>query len=172
MKREEVLFYLTTGKIQFYLVNSKKEIFVKLDTSLFFKFGEISDVNLCSDVISDIISKKKILNGILKPTITVLYNDNMYSDLKYLYKTALIPFNYNSIKFIGLNEIIKYIKDDKKVIVFDGDYYTYYKDGFKCKNIDNIDFEPILIGIKSEDNIHFSDQNLIWNTFKTHFTKE
>lgn len=172
MKRETVLFYLTNGKIQIYLVNAKKEITVKTDTSLFFKFGEISDVSVCSDTIMDVINSKNILKGILKPSLKVLYNGNTNADLKYLYKSALLPFNYNSIDFIDLNEIIKFIKDDERVIVFDKDYYTFYKDGKKTSDIDYIDFEPILIGIKKSENIHFSDINIIWNTFKSHFTKE
>ena len=80
MKREDILFYMQGGKINIYLVNSKKEIVKKVDTSPFFKFGNISNVEKFSDTIHSFIGELHI--GIMKPNLTVLYNDNTTSDIK------------------------------------------------------------------------------------------
>lgn len=172
MIRQEVLFYISNGKIYFYITKNKKEIIEEVDTSLFFKFGEISDVEKCSDIINDIINKRKILNGILKPKVLVLYNDIANCDLKYLYKGALSPLNFSEIKFMAITDIIKRFKNYKKIILFDKDYYTFFYNRIKTFEIDDIETDYIFVGNGKENEKHFSDNDLIWNTFKSDFTKK
>jgi len=171
MKREEVLFYIANDKIYIYLVNAKKEVIESLDTSTFFKFGEISNVENCSDILGEFINKKNILNGLLKPIIYVLYNDVTNCDLTYLYKVGLQCLNYSDIKFIGMSDLLKKIKGFKKIVVYDKDYYTYLSKFYKTKNFDELGEDVIFIGYDRNKGMHFSDKNLLWNTFKSHFTK-
>ena len=101
MKREEVLFYLSVDVIHIYLVHAQKEIIKEIDTSSFFKYGEISNVENCRKVIDDIIDDNLVITGFLKPLVIVLYNDITNCDLKELYKLVLYSFNYGVIKFKG-----------------------------------------------------------------------
>lgn len=172
MKREAILFYMQNDKIYIYLSNVKKEIIEKLDTSLLFKYGEISNIKAFRNTIESIIDKNKLLGGILKPNIMVLYNDITNCDLKFLYEIGLEPFSYNKITFFALSELIKEISKNDNIIFFDKDYYTIFKNCKKIKNIDNLDFEPIIIGSNKENNLHYSGNDIIWNKFKTHFTKD
>lgn len=170
MKREEVLFYLSSDKIHVYMINSKREIIEELDTSTFFKYGEISDVETCREVISDFVTRNNILKGILKPDVYVLYNDVCNCDLEYLFKSVLVYLNYNELKFLGLTTLIKIFKNYENIVIYDKDYYTIFATKEKVSILNNIDFIPILIGDTDTSNLHFSDKNIIWNSFKSHFT--
>lgn len=170
MKKEEVLFYIANGKFYVYLVHAKKEVIEKIDTSSFFKCGEISDVENCQNAIADFVDKKFVLTGFLKPDIKVLYNDTTFCDLKELYKISLLPFNYDDISFIGWNSILKRFHNRERLVVFDCDYYTILKDNIKVQNIDMLKFSPIIIGSKCRDYVHYADLDILWNTFKSRFT--
>ena len=171
MKRETILFSIMYNKIYIYLKNAKKEIINDIDVSFFFKCGEISDVEKFSNTIEEELNKKKILTGFLKPNICVLYNDITNSDLKYLYKVGLTPFNYEKIDFMPISNIIKMINDSDRVVWFDKNYYTIFKYGYKTKDKNNIDFAPIFIGKNNVKDTHYADNNIIWSTFISYFTK-
>ena len=170
MKREEVLFYMTNDKIHVYLSNAKREIIEEVNTSTFFKYGEISDIEICREEISSFISRNNLIKGVLKPDLIVLYNDICNCDLEYLYKSVLAYFNYNEIKFLRLTNLVKNIKNYENIVIYDKDYYTIIGTKEKKKNLSDLDFLPIVIGEIDKDFLHFSDKNLIWNIFKTHFT--
>ena len=170
MKREAILFFMENNIINIYFPKSKKELNEKIDTSLFFKYGEISNVEEFSNTIEKLIDNKKIISSIIKPDIIVLYNDITNSDLEYLYKIGLNPLNYNKIIFIKLSELIKDINKNEKIIYYDTNYYTIFKTKNKQSNIDNLEYEPLIIGNNQKDNLHFSKKDIIWQYFKTHFT--
>lgn len=170
MKREEVLFYLSTRKVHIYLVNSKKEIIEELDTSTFFKYGEISDTLKFSEEINKIFTKNNILNGILKPNLYVLYNDVCNCDLEFLYREGLSFLSYATIKFIGITNLLKSFKEKERLVLYDKNYFTIIYDGKKLNKIESLDFDPIYIGYNEANNLHYSDKDLIWETFKSHFT--
>ena len=165
MKREEILFYLSNGLVHLYFKNTKKEVIFDVDTSSFFKFGEISDVEKFQEEIEK-IAEKTFSGSILKPIVHVLYNDITYSDQKYLYKVGLSSFNYSNIKFYELSGLIRKIDKNKNILIFDKDYYTDIKNRCKLKNIDELENDPIIIGENDGKCTHFSDKNLIWNEFK------
>lgn len=165
MKREKILFYLTSDIVHVYFVNTKREVIENTITSSFFKFGEISNVSNGSMVLEEINNKYNVNSGLLKPIMYVLYNDVNNSDQEYLYKVILESFNYDEIYFFKLSEFIKYICDKDNVVVFDKDYYTLIKSMEKHKNIGDIDYEPILIGKKSNKYKYYSDMDIIWHSF-------
>ena len=163
---------MQNDKIYIKLSKCKNEIIEKVDTSLLFKYGEITDVKKFQSMIEDILNKERLLGGILKPDIIVLYNDVTNCDLKFLYEVGLEPFGYNKITFIELSKIVKQISKNNNIVFFDKNYFTIFKNNQKLENTEFLDFEPIIIGSNKEDNLHFSDNDLIWNYFKTHFTKD
>ncbi len=171
MKREDILLYMTSKKTYVYLKRSDKEYILDEDTSLFFKLGEISNEKMCEDFFTEISSKMNFGLYYLKPDITVLYNDVCSCDLKFLYSCALRGFNYNLIDFVPLSKVVKIIRDDDNTVVFDDNYYTLIGRGEKSVNESSIDFDPVFIGKKGTDHIHYADEDLIWTTFKSHFTK-
>lgn len=171
MKRESILFYMATGKIYLYLLNSKKEYKFKTDTSLFFECGEISNVARCRDAITKIMTKMHFGIYYLKPNFTVLYNDVCWGDTKFLYRTVLDVIGFNEIKFVPLSKLISKIRDDENLVVSDGDYYTLPKRGEKMKSLKSLEFEPIMIGKKDDKHVHYADIDIIYGTFKSCFTK-
>lgn len=170
MKREEILFYLASNKIYMYLINCKKEYIYDIDTSLFFRLGEISDVYHCSIAIAKILSKMNFGFNYLKPNIKVLYNDICSCDIKFLYESALLPIGYNRIDFVPLTKLVKKIRKDEDLVVSDGDYYTLVNRGEKLMSLNNIDFDPVILGKADTKHIHYSDLDIVWKTFKSHFT--
>lgn len=170
MKREDILFYMSEGKINIYLVNEKKEQIIETDTSLFFKYGEISNEFLCENKITEILTKLKFGGSYLKPNVKVLYNDICYADAKFLYRSVFRGFSYNCIEFAKLSKVVRLINESKNLVVFDKNYYILVDRGEKCIVEERIDFEPIFIGKNDSLHIHYSDNDIIWNTFKSHFT--
>ena len=75
MKREVILFYIMNDKICIYLIKAKREIIKELDTSFFFKCGELLDVDKFSLERDKIIVEEKVLTRLLRPNLCVLYND-------------------------------------------------------------------------------------------------
>lgn len=171
MKREVVLFYIECDKIYMYLLKSKKEIIKCINTSFFFNYGEICNVDEFSKVLEKMLHDEKILTGLFKPILYVLYNDVCNCDLKYLYKTSLLPFNYEKINFVSLSDIVKLINDDSKIVYFDKDYYTVFNGNFKTKDEKDIVFFPIYIGKYNTNSIHYFDNSIVWKTFISRFTK-
>lgn len=171
MKKEVILLYLTCEKIYVYLMRAKREVIICKDTSSFFKLGEISDVELCKKTLDKIITEEKILTGLFRPNLYVLYNDITNCDLMYLYNAALVCFNYEKISFIPLSDIIKMINIDSRVVLFDKNYYTIFKEKTKTRSADNINFKPIYIGKKQTNATHYSDDAIVWKTFISYFTK-
>ena len=171
MKREVILLYMKNDAIYIYLVNAKKEIIKSIDTSFFFKFGEIFNVSLFNECITKLVYEERILSGILKPVIHVLYNDVTNCDLKYLYTIGLSAFNYEKITFYPLSKIIKTINDRDTIVLFDKDYYTDFLHEFKTNNQKSISLNALYIGKNSTENIHYADEFIIWKTFISHFTK-
>lgn len=172
MKRETILFYLSTNSMRLYLVRSKKEYVLKEDTSLFFKYGEIKNVELGRKYLSKIISKLKFGLYYLKPDLVVLYNDVCSCDNEFLYRGLLEEIDANGIKFVPLTKIAMDIRDDENLVVADGDYYTLLNRREKVNSLDSLGFEPVIIGEKDDNYIHFSDDSIIWNKFKSCFTKD
>lgn len=171
MKRETILFYLSTNSIKIYLKRSKKEYVLKEDTSLFFRYGEISCVKMGKKAVSKIIAKLKFGLYYLKPDVVVLYNDVCSCDNEFLYRGLLEEIDANEIEFVPLTKIAKEISDNDNLVVADGDYYTLVNRGEKVNSLDLLDFEPVIIGKKDDKHVHFSDDSIIWNKFKSYFTK-
>lgn len=170
MKREEILLYMSAEKTYIYLRQTKKEYILDEDTSLFFNLGEISNERLCEDYFAEISTKMSFGPYYLKPNIIVLYNDVCSCDLKFLYRCALRGFNYNRVDFVPLTRVAKIIRDEPNVVVFDKNYYTLVGRGEKTLNDSTIDFEPVLIGKTSPEHVHYSDEQIVWSTFKSYFT--
>lgn len=170
MKREEILFYMSEGTVSMYFIRSKLEKIIEVDTSLFFKFGEISDVEKCENMIAELLTKIKFNSSYLKPNLVVLYNDICYADLRYLYRCALRGFSYNTIRFVELSRIAKLLGENKNLVVFDKTYYTSIDRGEKFVNEENLGVNPIIIGKSKSGHIHYPDDKIVWKTFKSHFT--
>lgn len=170
MKREEILLYICTNEIKIYLVGTGKESIIEKDTSLFFKMGEISNVLLGEKVLTEILTKLSFSLFYLKPNITILYNDVCNADIKYLYRSLFRELNFNLIYFVPLTKLVKDCIKKKNIVVFDGDYYTDVDRGEKFMSEKCIEFEPVFIGKKDNIHTHYSDDNIIWNTFKSYFT--
>jgi len=170
MKREKILFFLEKDRINLYFVKSRKEKVIDVDTTLFFKFGEISDVEKCVEVLSEILSKIQFSSYYLKPDIIVLYDGVSYSDMKFLYKFALKEFGYNSLGFVTFKDVVKKITSLENAIVFNKDYYISEEKNKKYIDEKLIDFKPLIIGKNKTEHLHYSDENLLWKTFKTCFT--
>lgn len=172
MKREEILYYMKEDKIYLFAVYSKKERVIELDTSSFFKFGEISDVRKLRKTISEILNKFSFGPIYMKPNLNILYNDVTNCDIKYLYENVFATQDFNKINFFCLTDIAKRINNSNNLVVFDKDYYTLINKKIKTTDKNIIDFDPILIGKKMSTCIHYSEENIIWNTFKSYFTKD
>ncbi len=171
MKREEILFYLASDVVHVYLTKSKKEYIEQVDTSPFFKCGEISSVKQLREYIEKFASKLNFGLYYLKPELVVLYNDVCAGDVKYLYRHALSPFGYSKASFVPLSRLVKKIKDDEKVVVCDGNCYTLIDSRRKVESLKGLEFEPIVLGETSRKHIHHSDKEILWKTFKSCFTK-
>ncbi len=170
MKREEILFYLSEGKLSLYFVNTKEEKIYDVDTSLFFKCGEISNVAKGESVLTEILSKIKFSHSYLKPNLIVLYNDICHADMKYLFRCVLRGFSYNAIKFVRLSSLVKMICKDKNVIVFDRNYYTLMDRGEKSMDDSKLGEKPIIIGKGKTSCIHYPEEDIIFRTLKSYFT--
>lgn len=170
MKREEILLYISENKFHVYLNSSKEEKIIEKDTSLFFKYGEISNVHACERACTEILSKLNFRLLYLKPNITILYNDVCNADMKYLYKSSLRELNFNAVYFVPLTKLVKDGIKKSNVVVFDENYYTDIDRGEKFMEESCIESEPVYIGKKDNIHIHFSDKDIIWSTFKTYFT--
>lgn len=170
MKRESILIYLKSGKFYVFLNKAKKEIIEEIDTSSFFEFEEIRSVEKFSEFVSKFIVKNNITN-LIKPKLFVLYNEISHSDIVYLYKMALEEFNYSEIEFIKIGFLISKIEDSDRIVFNDSGCFTSFKFKKKSDNITAFSHDSIIVGDKLEQYIHYSDENLIWNSFKSHFTK-
>lgn len=171
MKREEILFYLTDGKIIFYQVHNRREYVYLVDTSLFLKWGEISDVERLTSTVARLSAKLNLGLFYLKPNVTVLYNDVCHCDIKFLYKSALMPIGYNRISFIPISKIVKMIKDSDNLVLSSADCFTLINRKIKVASIEELDFEPVVIGKCDNKHVHFSSEDIIFKTFKSCFTK-
>jgi len=170
MKREAILFYLSTDKLRLYRTRGKQEEVFEIDTSLFFEFGEISNVQKCARVLTKYLARMHFGPVYLKPDFIVLYNDVSHSDIKFLYRAVLGEMEANSIKFVPLTRVAKSIRDDENLVLFDKNYYTLVNRGEKLMNLETIDFEPVLIGNEDTSHLHYSEEDIVWRTFKSHFT--
>lgn len=170
MRREEILVFLATDKLYIYSVSAKKEKIIDLDTSQFFQFGEISDVEKCEKVISRELSKMDFKTFYLKPNYIILYNDIARSDTKFLYRSLFREIEFNTLAFVPLSKVARRINKSDNLVIFDKNYYTLVNRKEKCKSEDEILFDPIIIGKSDTEHIHYSDSTLIWKEFKTYFT--
>lgn len=161
---------MENDRIYIYSVNAKKEHIYDVDTSLFFKLGEISNEKLCESTITELLAKISFGPFYLKPNLIVLYNDICNCDLKFIYRCALSGFNYNHIDFVPLSKLVKKIKNDQNIVVFDKNYYTLIDRGEKIMQASTFDFEPVVVGEPKSVHMHFSGDDLIWKTFKSYFT--
>lgn len=171
MKREDILLYLVDNKVYVYLTKRMHLEVEELDTSLFFEFGEIKNVHLCLETLNKLFSKLKLGTIRLKPNFIVLYNDVSHSDIKYLYRSVLQGIEFNSVSFAPLSEVVRMVHDSERVIFADKNYYTIFKDNVKTTSLEGLDFEPILIGEVSDEYLHYSEPDIIFDTFKSCFTK-
>ena len=171
MKKEVILFYISSNIINMFLVNKKREIIKEVDTSSFFKFGEISCVKNFKTSLEKIVNEEKVLTGLFKPNLIVLYNDVTYCDLECLYELALLPFNYDKINFVPISNIVKTVNANEKLVFFDKNYYTVFKGNYKTDNKSIVPIDSIFIGKTDDESIHYSDSTILWKTFISHFTK-
>ncbi len=172
MKREEILVYLSEGLIRVYMKNSKKEYSLKMDTSLFFKLGEISDVKSCRQAFEKISEKINFGLYYMRPKMIILYNDVCNSDIRFLYESSLAAFNYDEIKFVALSKLVNTISDAKNLVVADGECYTLIEKRVKVQSLEGIDFEPVLIGTQRGEFVHYSDSDIIWKQFKKIYSRK
>lgn len=170
MRREEILVFLATDKLYIYSVSAKKEKIIDLDTSQFFRFGEISNLEKCEKVVSENLAKMDFKTFYLKPNFIILYNDVSWSDTKYLYRALFKNIEYNELAFVPMSRVARKINKSDNLVIFDKNYYTLVNKGEKCFSEDDIMFEPILIGKVDTDHIHYSDSTILWKEFKTYFT--
>ena len=171
MRREEILLYLTQDRINIYFVKAGRETIIDKDTSLFFEFGEISNERECEKVLTEILSKMNFSLFYLKPNLTILYNDVCKSDIRFLYRCSVREVNFNSIYFVPITKLVKNYIKKKNIVVFDKNYYTDIDSGEKFVSEELIDFEQIYIGKKDDKHSHYSESNILWETFKSYFTK-
>lgn len=172
MRREEILVFLATDKLYIYSVSAKKEKIIDLDTSQFFRFGEISNLEKCERVISENLAKMDFKTFYLKPNYILLYNDICYSDTKFLYKSLFRNIEFNKLAFVPMSRVARKINKNENLVIFDKNYYTLVNRGEKCFSEEDILFEPILIGKVDTDHIHYSDSTILWKEFKTYFTND
>ncbi len=170
MKREEILFYLSEGKLSLYFTGAQKEKTLDVDTSLFFQCGEISNVSKGENALTQLLAKIKFNHSYLKPDLVVLYNDVCRADMKHLYCSVLRGFSYNTIRFVRLSRIARSISKEKNVVVFDKNYYTLIDRGEKTKNDGDLGENPIIIGKCKTPHVHYPDEDIIWKTLKSCFT--
>lgn len=170
MRREEMLVFLATDKLYIYSSSAKKEKIIDLDTSQFFQFGEISDVDKCEKIFSENLAKLDFKSFYLKSNYIILYNDITYCDIKFLYKSLFRNIEFNKIAFVPMSRVARRINKSDNLVIFDKNYYTLVSRREKVKSEEDILFEPILIGKTDTDHIHYSDSSIIWKEFKTYFT--
>ena len=92
-------------------------------------------------------------------------------DIIYLYKEILQDFNYKNIEFIKLSKLREKIKKYDRLHLYEDNYYTSFALNKKFKKIDELSFEPIIIGLNNTNYKHYSDKYFIWNVFLRYFTK-
>lgn len=170
MRREEILVFLATDKLYLYSNRSKKEKIIDLDTSHFFRHGEISNVSECEKVITEKLLKMDNRTTYLKPNYIILYNDVCWSDIKFLYRSVMRGVEYNSLKFVPITRVAKKINQSENLVIFDKNYYILVNRGERCMDITNVSFEPIMIGEANSLHVHYSDLDIVWRKFKTYFT--
>ena len=162
MKREEVLLYINSSKLYLYRINKEKEVIKKINTSSFFKYGEIYN----EEELIEFLDKQINERYILKPNITILYNDICNYDVRFLYKYAFDMLGYNKIRLISYTDIFKDNNNYEKLVIHDKDIFIdlYHKKVFK--DIKNISSKQIIIGNITKDYIHYADEDYIYNMFK------
>ena len=171
MKREKILLYICSNKIFLYLINKKKEVIEEVDTSLFFKCGEIKNVKELEKTLRYIFNKNKILGSIIKSNIVVLYNNITNSDITELYKSSLECFDFNRINFINIESLLIKLNNYPKIIYYDGETYTSFHLKEKETSINCFASDSVFIGDTKTVNTHYSKKELIWEMFKSDFTK-
>ena len=162
MHREEVLLYINSTKLYLYRVNKDKDVIKKINTSSFFKFGEIYDEERFINALDKHINERFIF----KPNITILYNDICNYDIKFLYRYAFDMLGYNKVNFISYTDIFKTNIYDEKLIIYDKDIYIDLYNHNIIKNIKDIPKSKVLIGNLKDSYIHFADEDYIYNLFK------
>lgn len=164
MKREEVLLYINSSKLYLYRINKEKEVIKKINTSSFFKYGEINNEEAFINALDKYIDEKYVL----KPNVTVLYNDICNYDIKFMYKYAFELLGYNKINLISYTDIFKNNINYEKLIIHDKDIFIdlYHKKVFN--NIKEISKKQVIIGNIKGNHIHYADEDYIYNVFKKH----
>lgn len=170
MKRETILFFLENNKINLYFVKSKREKVVNVDTSLFFKYGEILDVSLCEDALLKVVSKINFGPYYLKPDLCVLYNGIKYYDSKFIYSCVLKVFNYHKIFFVTFKDLIMQTFHNENIIVYHKDYYVWVSKERKLFSERKLNKESIIVGKSTSKYVHYSDENMLWKIYKSCFT--
>jgi len=170
MKREKILFFLEKNKINLYFINSKREEIITVDTSLFFKFGEIIDVKRCEECFLKILSHINYGPYYLKPDIFVLYNGIDQYDAKFIYSYVLKSFNYHEVFFLTFKDLVLQVFNNENIVVYHNDYYVILDRFKKMYSEKNLKHNPILIGKHSSRHLHYTDENLLWKTYKSYFT--
>ena len=164
MKREEVLLYISYNRLYLYRVRKKKEVIKKINTSSFFKYGEIYDEERLIECLDKYINE----NFLIKPNITILFNDICNYDIKFMYKYAFITLGYNKIKFISFTDIFKNNKNYNRLIICEKDRIIDLSNKRIINDIKEASFKPIIIGNNKGNFIHYADEDYIYNTFKSY----
>lgn len=170
IKNNKILIYINDEYFHTYSINNKKEIIEPIKKK-FIVGGEVQNVNLGKKFLDKVDKKYNIYSGFFKPDLTVLYNDVTNCDIKVLYKTLLEDFNYKSINFVSLSDFLKSRKDFNRLFLYENNSYISFRYKKKYESLEEIDFQPIIIGNDNSDRIHYSDKFLIWNNFILGFTK-
>lgn len=166
-----MLLYISHNKIYLYLVKKKKEIIEEVDTSLFFENGDIRSVKECIEILKSIFQKNKIVGGLLKLDVDILYNNITTCDIMALYKMVIKPFDCGEITFTTIESLLKNIKDYSKLIYYDGETFTSFYSKKKSKDIKTFSKDSIIIGTDYIDYIHYAEKNILWKKYKSKFTK-
>lgn len=162
MKREEVLLYINSSKLYLYRIRKKKEVIKKINTTSFFKYGDIYDENRFIDEMDKYINE----SFFIKPNITILYNDICNYDIRFLFRYAFDTLGFNKIRFISYNDIFKNNKNYNRLIIYEKNNIIDLSNKRKINDIKDISFKPIIIGNVKGNYVHYADENYIYNTFK------
>ncbi len=168
-KNKEILIYIDSNYTHIYFKNQNRTIIEKNNNII--KNSEIVNVEKTLKHLLEIDKKYNIYNGYLKPNLTVLYNDLVSCDIIYLYKEVLQDFNYKNIDFIKLSDLIKNIKNSDRILLYDNNCYISFSLCKTFNQLNNLPFEPIIIGSKDSKFKYYSDKFFIWNSFLRYFTK-
>ena len=131
---------------------------------------KLKDVKGCATFLNHIISTNNLLSGIIKEDVDVLYNNVSNCDIISLYKEALDFFDCKSITFTTIEDIISELKNNTKIVYYDGETYTSFSLKKKGNNIDEFPSDSILVGRDSEGK-HYSRKDIVWELYKSRFTK-